>query len=459
MPNLSAFAASGVTFARHHPAYPTVTRLNAASMVTGRYPGAHGLAANTLVVHDFAPLRVIPALEPELAQVARKTPVLLSPTLADILSRRGQEYVAIGVGTSGNAYVHNPTAERAGGATIHPDFTLPSSLHAQLVARFGPWPAEARPNTARMRHAVRILTEYILPERSPAVSLIWSSEPDKSQHDAGVGSDLADLAIREADEQFGSLLRWLERTGRAADTDVLVVSDHGYSTISGPVKVEALVREAGFPPLEQPGGVGLAPNGGSVLFYIHGQDMDTAERLVGWLMAQPWCGPLTVKESLADIPGTLPASLVGNEGPRVPDVTMSFRWDSSPNGAGYVGHAYSSSGTPGLGQHGSMSRHELHNILFARGPSFRERAVIDVPSGNTDLAPTILRLLGVPGEEQMDGRVLEEALAGGPGAVPRWSEQVHGAVHSLGRRTYRQQLRLSRVGKTTYVDEGSAWLE
>ena len=55
MPNLAAFAASGVTFANHHAVYPTVTRANASSMVTGRQPGGHGLAANTLLVRDYDP--------------------------------------------------------------------------------------------------------------------------------------------------------------------------------------------------------------------------------------------------------------------------------------------------------------------------------------------------------------------------------------------------------------------
>ncbi len=126
MPNLSAMAAKGVIFANHHAVFPTVTRANVSSMVTGRNPGGHGLAANTLVVRDFEPHQAIPALEPQLAQVAEKTGrVLLAPTLADILCQHGQEYVAIGVGTTGNAYLHNPRAELSGGATIHPEFTLP----------------------------------------------------------------------------------------------------------------------------------------------------------------------------------------------------------------------------------------------------------------------------------------------------------------------------------------------
>ena len=53
--------------------------------------------------------------------------------------------------------------------------------------------------------------------------------------------------------------------------------------------------------------------------------------------------------------------------------------------------------------------------MFARGPSFRQSINIDTPTGNTDIAPTVLQLLGLPGGEAMAGRVLIETLGGGPG--------------------------------------------
>ena len=71
--------------------------------------------------------------------------VLLSPTLAEVLSEHGQEYVAIGVGTSGNAYLHNPTAEVCGGATIHPEFTLPRALYRTSPPGLAPGEMRAVP--------------------------------------------------------------------------------------------------------------------------------------------------------------------------------------------------------------------------------------------------------------------------------------------------------------------------
>ena len=452
MPNLARFASEGVFFENHHPVFPSVTRINAASMVTGVYSGKHGLAANTMVAREYDPTSAFSALEPTLADMARKTgKVLLAPTLADILSEYGMEYTAIGVGTSGNAYVHNPRADESGGATIHPDFTLPYRLSDRLRSRFGLWPDEAMPNTPRLDHAVRILTEHILPERQPAVALIWSSEPDKAQHAHGVGSEMSDRAIHEADTRFGAILKWLENSGRASDTDILVISDHGYSTIQEVVDVEWYTRDAGFSAEE----VIVVPNGGSVLFYCQGEDVSS--RLAAWLAERPWCGALLASEAAGEIEGALPMSLAGADGPRAPELAMSFGWDSRPNDAGYKGFVYSGGGRPGQGQHGSMSRHEMNNVLLAGGPSFRRTARVQSPTGNVDLAPTVMSLLGIPVPDHMEGRVLAEALSQGEDSVD-WSSTTYRAERSTPSGMYCQTVRVSKVGNTAYIDEGSGWL-
>lgn len=449
-PNLARFADEGVFFENHHPVFPSVTRVNAASMVTGRQPGGHGLAANVMVARDFDPRRVFSALEPTLEELRRETGnALLAPTLADILAAHGLEYVAVGVGTSGNAYVHNPNADASGGATIHPDFTLPRGLAARIESRFGAWRPESLPNTARFDRAISVFTEYVLAERMPAVSLIWSSEPDKSQHAAGVGSEMSDRAVREADAGFGRVLNWLDARGAAADADILVLSDHGYSTIQEVVDVEWYARDAGFGADE----VLVAPNGGCVLFYA--RDADAARRLAAWLMGKAWCGALLVSETIGEVEGALPLSLAGGEGRRAPDVIMSFGWDSRPNATGYRGFSHASGGAPGLGQHGSMSRHDMNNVMLARGPSFARGARVASPTGNADVAPTVLHLLGLPIPPDMDGRAVTEALADGGGAV-EWTTEIRRAERRLnGGGIYCQQIRLSRAGSAVYADEGS----
>ena len=453
MPNLAEFADAGVTFANHHPVFPTVTRVNVSSIVTGCLPGRHGLAGNTFLCRDFDPYRVIPAMEPTLQTIAEATgKTLLAPTLADILGQHGLEYVAIGTGTSGNAYQHNPNAATAGGATIHPDFTLPRPLYSELETRFGTWPPQELPNTARLAHARRILTEYVLPELNPTVALLWSSEPDKTQHEDGVGMGRANQALSEADAEFGNVMAWLEQNGTLDTTDVFIASDHGYSTISRAVPVEAILRDAGFPTIGQQGGVAVAANGGSALFYVNDCDPDTAARLIKWLTIQDWCGPLFASERVGQPAGTLPASIIGCDGPRSPDLIMSFPWNSDANIAGYAGHAPATGGVPGQGQHGSMSRHELRNVGLARGPSLRGKTVIDTPTGNVDLAPTILHLLGITGyEDAMDGRTLAEALSDETGST----RDVKTETREAETGGYRQQVQVSHFGGARYVDWGN----
>src|SRR6266576_6170889 len=48
MPNLYALGQRGVVFTNHHSVFPTVTRVNASSMVTGAYPEHHGLLGNAV---------------------------------------------------------------------------------------------------------------------------------------------------------------------------------------------------------------------------------------------------------------------------------------------------------------------------------------------------------------------------------------------------------------------------
>ena len=452
MPNLAEFARSGIRFTNHHPVFPTVTRVNVSSLVTGCLPGRHGLAGNTFLCRDYDPHRVIAAMEPTLQAISDTTgQTLLAPTLADILGRHGLEYVAIGTGTSGNAYLHNPNAAVAGGATIHPDFALPRPLYAELEARFGGWPDQDLPNTARLVHARRILIEYILPERDPAVAVLWSSEPDKTQHEDGVGLGRAPRALAEADAEFGEIMSYLEQSGRAETTDVFVVSDHGYSTISEVVRVEAVLRDAGFPEIDQPGGVAVANNGGSALFYVHESDSGVTAKLASWLMAQPCCGPLFVSERAGKPAGTLPMSIIGCDGPRSPDIVMSFPWNSDVNSGGYLGHAPATGGAVGQGQHGSLSRHELRNTGLARGPSFCNETVVSTPTGNIDVAPTVLHILGIIHQAPMDGRVLSEALADGGGDTTPADCQTNSAENG----GYRQEIQISAMGSTRYVDWGN----
>ena len=456
-PVIHQLVTDGVTFTRHHAVFPTVTRTNVASMVTGRHPGDHGLAANTVVMPEISPGRVIDALEPALARLAGISGgrVLLVPTLGEILATHGRSYAAVVGGTSGNAYVHHPRATTMGGAVIHAEFTLPALHHEPVQRRFGPWPGKVVPSVGRIQRVADVLVHYVLPQIDPDVATVWFPEPDTSQHAAGVGSSPAHEALREADAQLGGILASLRRRG--LDPDVLVVSDHGYSTIASVVDVEGEVRRAGFPPGTQPGGVAVAPNGGAALLYVRDGDPGVVDRLATWLAEQPWAGALVGAHRDAGALGLLPGDAAGIAGLRAPDIAMSLRWDSDAGAHGFTGRSDATGGVPGQGTHGSGSPHDLRSVLIAAGPGFQRGVVSELPSGTVDLAPTILALLGLATDARFDGRVLVEAFHHGtPGPPPPWTSMEHVVERRTRSGRLIQRLMLERVGATTYVSSLAA---
>ena len=65
MPVVDGLATSGVRFLHNHAVFPTVTRGNSATIVTGVKPGKHGLTANKSVFPEYSKTEVVDALIPK----------------------------------------------------------------------------------------------------------------------------------------------------------------------------------------------------------------------------------------------------------------------------------------------------------------------------------------------------------------------------------------------------------
>lgn len=456
MPRLSEFASEGVRFERHQPVFPTVTRVNASSIVTGCFPGSHGLPGNRSVIAEYHATESMNAMRPEFLELReRGGRVLLVPTLAELLAEPGLEYIATGIGSTGQSFVHHPNGDDARwGATIHPEYALPHGLSELIHERFGAWPRASLPNVARIERMVEIVTEYVLEERDPAVALLWCSEPDGSQHGSALNSPRVHDAVRAADAGFGRLLDYLEASGRGDETNVIVTCDHGHSTVEAIVPLPELLLEAGFAPPGAAGGVVVAANGGAALLYVADGDREVVDRLATYLMGELWAGPVLVADRFR-VEGTHPTSLVGLDGARGPDLAVSFSWDDRANEHAQPGYAYVSAGTIGQGQHGSMSPRELRTYTVARGPAFRVQASVSAVTGHPDLAPTVLRVLGLEAGADMDGRVIEEALVGGlDTALPEPEEHV--ATRVLDGGEYAQRLTVAPARRGGHLVSASA---
>jgi arylsulfatase A-like enzyme len=138
---------------------------------------------------------------------------------------------------------------------------------------------------------------------------------------------------------------------------------------------------------------------------------------------------------------------------------VALRWNKSSNRYGTPGQIITDSGRgPGEGSHATLSEFDVHNTLIAAGPDFRERVASTVPSGNVDIAPTVLRILGIESTQKFDGRVLIEGMDERAAKIEALTKTIQ-ASRKFPSGEWQQHLRVSLVGETVYFDEGNGSFE
>jgi arylsulfatase A-like enzyme len=274
--------------------------------------------------------------------------------------------------------------------------------------------------------------------------------------------------IRNADDDLARLRATLKQLGLDKSTDIVVTSDHAFSTVwkqseTSPSKtfrypdVPAGFLPPGFLaidlahglalPLYEPTGetisigegghprrgnavLGADPkapqivvgaNGGADMIWLPtDRAKEWAGRIATVLMAQDYLASVFVDDSLGPIPGALPLSAIGFVGDaRTPRPAMVVSFKSLPGTCADVEIcSLDISDTElqqGQGTHGSFSRTDSHNFMAAAGPSFKKGFVDPTPVSNSDWTQTLIQALGLaaPKGGALPGRVMSEALAGG----------------------------------------------
>lgn len=455
MPTVAELAARGTRFRDHHAVYPSHTRVNVSALATGTTPGRHGIVANTMLVPfatddhvvDTSSFQHLDALD-----AASGGRALFVPTLGDLLAQWGERVAVAGTGSGGSNLLWT-RHDRARIVNTNTAFGL-ADLY-DLREKLGEIPEVARgPQVERLRYATRAVTEIYLDDPRNRAIVLWLSEPDSAQHYFGLGSPEADAALRAVDACVVEILDGLDRRGLRDRCDLFFLSDHGHSTVAAHQTLREYLARA-----EADLGRPLPPlaTASDYLYARPGTPEPSVEELaplVAWLLAQEWVGVvLGGRPDVAALPGVLPLDRLWNgaSNARRPLLAVSPRWSEAASPFGVPGTVQSLTTQAALrSSHGSLSPYDLHAVAIASGPSFREGFVSDLPTGATDLLPTVLTLLGLPLPGHLDGRVLWEGLsrpAGEPAdAVTEVVEpaQVNGA-REPGR------VQLQRVGTTTYV--------
>ncbi len=542
-PAMAALMARGVRFTNTHSLFPTFTTANASGMATGHMLGDTGDFSNTIYTGFQVPgagdsltpfLEADPVLgdvdehfsgnylnEETILKAARDAGLStatigkLGPALIfDHTERTGQKTIVVddSTGRPGGIPLSQELQDRLRAANL--------AVQAPSRGANGPSGTNTTPGTTsanleQQDYFTKVSTQAVLPlfkaRQKPFALVYWSRDPDGTQHNQGdslgqllpgINGPTSLAAIRNADDNLAKLLEGLKALGLDGDTDVIITSDHGFSTISkesgtswaaaqtykgvtgrqlppGFLAVDiahgldmtlmdpdakGAVLAAGAFPSRANGLIGgdathplvvVAANGGSDLVYLPTGDKALAAKVVAILAAQDYVSGLFVDDSLGAIPGTLSLSAIALKGTAVtpmPAIAVNFRsFSLGCADETTCGVEVADTGLQqGQGMHGSFSRADTRNVMGAAGPSFRQRFVSGAPASNADLGKTIARLLGlrIPDKGKLVGRVLTEAMPNG--AMPK---AVAGTLRSTpdaeGRMTV---VTYQSVGTTRYFD-------
>jgi arylsulfatase A-like enzyme len=450
MPRLAALARRGTVFGAHHSVFPTVTRVNAASFVTGTYPESHGIMGNTIYVPSANATKTLDTGQrADLESVVRGEGRLLTArTIGEILSASGRKVMAVSSGSSGSAWILNQ-AEPAG-VIVHYDYVQPPSLAARVAAVLGPPPPNAIPDDGRNQWAIDAYLKLGLDEVRPDVTFMWLHDPDGTAHANGMGVPITRQALALVDAGIGRIEDTLRSKGLLDRTNILVTSDHGFSTHTGELKLAALVQPFSKPMPD--GSPDIIVAEGSIHFRS-GPDPARVNTIVRALQPLPEVGAIFTRartpgsaEGVA--PGTLSFDLARwSHATRGGDILVSANWSNQKNSAGFEGTTTNG----GVAGHGSSSPFDIHNTLIAAGPDFREGTTSTVPTGNVDIAPTLLKLVGVSVPASMHGRVIEEGLRSGPApASVQMTRSTQSARTADG--AYQVTAHFSTVSGRRYLD-------
>ncbi len=293
-PTLLAIRGNGVNFSNSHAVFPTFTTPNGAAIATGHFPGDTGDFSNTIYsgYPIFAPEKLLGGMTANLAGGTLTPFVENDPVLGDLNTHfagggsvfneesllaaarvRGFNTAAVGKhgptliqditqGSPQNGVVPIPKTiivddltGQTGAIPLAPDFvayltaaklpTAAPSRGSNGVSGTNTTPGTTVANLVQQQYFASAVSQAILPkfaaEGKPFVLVYWSRDPDGTQHNQGdslnrlvpgINGPTSRASVQNADNNLAQILGSLNANGLAANTDVIVTSDHGFGTIS-----------------------------------------------------------------------------------------------------------------------------------------------------------------------------------------------------------------------------------
>ena len=275
-PAMAALRDKGVNFANPHSLFPTFTTANASAMATGHYLGDTGDFSNTIytgypVAHAGG--TVVPFLQNNavLGELDEHFggDFLNEETILKLAREKGYSTAALGKVGPTLIFDHTDRADRPGLHSIVIDDTtgekngvplsqeMKDALTKAGLPLVTPSRGESRragdfrtpgtlvANIAQQAYFADVATKIILPmfkaRSQPFVLVFWSRDPDGAQHNngdslntitPGINGPTSLAGIRNADNNLAQIRNALDDLGLSDTTNIIVASDHGFSTIS-----------------------------------------------------------------------------------------------------------------------------------------------------------------------------------------------------------------------------------
>ncbi len=397
-PFLTEFGQRSARFAAHAGVFPSTTRTSAASIATGCLPARHGLLGNTMAIDEGDGLVCLSVGKPDFRDRLHRATgrTLHRPTLAERVSRQGGTAIAISNVSPGAAYFLDP--DGFGGWVYN------------AAGSYGPGrrPLPAEEGLAVSKGAAgddavtERFCEEVLRRRVPEVALLWLSEPDYTGHHTPLGSPAHRRAIASADANVRRVAETVAEQDPSGERILFVVgSDHGMETVDETIDLDGLLVEAGLKRAADSSDIVVAPNGTAALLYFADPASDLVARVARFLETEDWVGRAFVGGALAGIGLPTNSAL---------QIALTLRPDDRANDHAVPGHSHivrdslEPKDCTGFGQHGGLGRNEQRPFLFVSGGGFAP-ATHRRHSSLVDIAPTVLRHLGLPADA-MDGNPL-----------------------------------------------------
>jgi predicted AlkP superfamily pyrophosphatase or phosphodiesterase len=408
LPVLRKLAAEGAVAKGMITSFPSVTWPSHVTLATGVVPAKHGVIGNS--VWDRKQARGVTYIgDPELTKdEAVRVPTLFDAAHAAGLKSGGVIWPCISGAKSLDWIIPD-----SGREDLHARFTTPGFVKelgeaGTDISKLGTWGWNKQYSTERDVLYTRV-TQYLLEKKHANLVLVHLITPDGVEHGYGPHTPEAYVAVAESDRRVGEIWASLQKPPLAGKATLFVVSDHGFAPYEKIVRPNVVMQKLGLVTADAEGKVTdrqawCVAQGGSAFLYV----LDTARQaeIVAQLKEK-----FTGHEGVAAVLEPKEFGALGlpdpATNPQAPHLVLSAKPGYSFNDA-LGGEAIIP--TDGLkGTHGHDPRPDyMHATFIAAGAGIKPGTKLDVIK-NTDVAPTIARLLGLELKD-VDGRVLEEIL-------------------------------------------------